>query len=239
MIESNFSKRPFSFTKPGFFYLGILAFSLIIAFTFLTKDEGSVSFPHAPVLAGSDSSKVTILVTTPTSFPNISIKNFGKMDEFFYRGAQPKPDDYKALAALGIKTIIDLRNDPTKYEKSNAEAAGIKYVNIPMSDKDKPADDKILTFFALANDSVNQPFYVHCIGGRHRTGLIGAIYRFDKYKWDFDNAYQEMKNYDYYSRWGHGDIKDYVQQYYERAKFVQTTDLRLFSRPHRTYESRY
>jgi protein tyrosine phosphatase (PTP) superfamily phosphohydrolase (DUF442 family) len=222
MIASQNKKRPFSFTKVSFFYLGILALSLIIAFASLSKDEpGNKPLPTV-ALANSDSSTTTtILLTSPSSFPNIKIKNFGKMDDAFYRGAQPRPEDYKALAALGIKTIIDLRNDPTKYEKSDAEAVGIKYVNLQMSDKEKPSDDQILAFFAVANDQANQPFYVHCAGGRHRTGLIGAVYRFDRYHWDFDNAYQEMKNYDYYSRWGHGDIKDYVQEYYERAKFVK------------------
>ena len=78
-------------------------------------------------------------------FSNIKIKNFGQMDERFYRGAQPKQEDYKALAAIGVKTIIDLRNDPQDYAKEAAEAAGMKYVNIPMSDKKRPQDEQIDT----------------------------------------------------------------------------------------------
>ena len=112
------------------------------------------------------------------------------MDEHFYRGAQPEPNDYTAMAALGIKTVIDLRDDPTSYEKSSAEAAGMRYVNIPMSDKRKPANDKIEAFLAIANDESSMPVYVHCVGGRHRTGLIGAIYRFNRYGWDFDAGVQ-------------------------------------------------
>ncbi len=42
------------------------------------------------------------------------------------------------LAALGIKTVIDLQLEPKAYEKQNVEALGMKYVNIPMSDKDYP-----------------------------------------------------------------------------------------------------
>ena len=38
-------------------------------------------------------------------FASIKIKNFGQMDERFYRGAQPKETDYKDLAALGVKTV--------------------------------------------------------------------------------------------------------------------------------------
>ncbi len=156
--------------------------------------------------------------TAPSQFPNIKIKNFGQMDEHFYRGAQPDPNDYTAMATLGIKTIIDLRDDPTNYEKSSAESAGLRYVNIPMSDKRKPANDQIEAFLAIANDDSSLPVYVHCVGGRHRTGLIGAVYRFNRYGWDFEQVYREMKNYDYYSRWGHGAIKDYVQEYYGLMK---------------------
>ena len=148
----------------------------------------------------------------------IKVKNFGQMDENFYRGAQPKPADYKDLKTLGIKTIIDLRDDPSSYEKPEAEALGMRYVNIPMSDKERPKNEQIAAFFTIANDEANAPFYVHCVGGRHRTGLIGALYRYNKYGWDYDTVYKEMKNYDYYSRWGHGAIKDFVQDYYEGMK---------------------
>jgi protein tyrosine phosphatase (PTP) superfamily phosphohydrolase (DUF442 family) len=171
------------------------------------------------VMASSDAAPDSASnVTAPSAFPQITIKNFGQMDTHFYRGAQPQPGDYKALAALGIKAIVDLRDDPTSYEKVNAEAAGIKYFNIRMSDTHKPASEQVETFINLAKDKANWPFYVHCIGGRHRTGLIGAVYRYNNYGWDFDTVYREMKNYDYYSRWGHGAIKDYVREYYEAMK---------------------
>src|SRR6266536_6157412 len=72
------------------------------------------------------------------NFANIRIKNFGQMDERFYRGAQPKEQDYKDLAGLGIKTVVDLRDDPESYEKREVEALGMRYINIPMSDTEYP-----------------------------------------------------------------------------------------------------
>ena len=147
-----------------------------------------------------------------TKFANIKIKNFGQMDERFYRGAQPNEGDYKSLAALGIKTIIDLQDSPTSYEKRAAEAAGMRYVHIPMSDSERPNDSQIDQFLKLANDPGAGAFFVHCKGGRHRTGVVGAVYRIQN-GWDFDQVYKEMKDYDYYSRWGHGALKDYVEDY--------------------------
>ncbi|MDQ1591369.1 MAG: tyrosine-protein phosphatase [Pyrinomonadaceae bacterium] len=165
-------------------------------------------------------SAVSFAQSAQPSFSDVKIKNFGQMDARFYRGAQPKEDDYQSLAALGIKTVIDLRDDATSYEKSAVEALGMRYVNIPMSDKEYPREEQIETFLKLANDPDTGAFYVHCAGGRHRTGVMGAVYRFTKYGWNYEQVYKEMKDYDFYSRWGHGDMKKYVQDYWQR---VQTT----------------
>ena len=161
---------------------------------------------------------------------SVTIKNFGQMDDRFYRGAQPKENDYQQLAALGIKTIIDLRDDPESYEKRDAEALGMKYVNISMSDKDYPQSAKINQFLKLVDDPSTGKFYVHCAGGRHRTGVMGAVYRFNRYNWNYDQVYAEMKKYDFYTRWGHGDMKKFVQDYavsfHKNTVAVAATDSR-------------
>jgi len=159
-----------------------------------------------------------ILAASSTAFSQdnkagITIKNFGQMDDRFYRGGQPKEDEYKELAALGIGTVIDLRDDPASYEKQSVEAAGMKYVNIPMSDKQYPETAKIEQFLKLVDDPSTGKFYVHCAGGRHRTGVMGAVYRFNHYNWNYDQVYAEMKKFDFYTRFGHGDLKKFVQDY--------------------------
>jgi protein tyrosine/serine phosphatase len=154
-------------------------------------------------------------------FQNINIKNFGQMDDRFFRGAQPKQEDFKNLAALGINTIIDLQDDPASYEKRAAEAVGMRYVNIPMSSTKRPRQDQIEQFLKLANDTTIGRFFVHCAGGRHRTGVMGAVYRITHDGWDFDRAYKEMKDYDFYTRWGHGSLKDYVQDFSGQFRAIE------------------
>jgi protein tyrosine/serine phosphatase len=149
---------------------------------------------------------------------NIRIKNFGQMDDRFYRGAQPRQEDIKDLAALGITTIIDLRDDPRDYEKREAEALGMRYINIPMSDSKYPEQDSIDAFLKIANDTTSGKFFVHCAGGRHRTGVMGAVYRYNLYGWNYDQVYKEMKDYDFYTRFGHGSMKDYVQDYWQQIQ---------------------
>lgn len=150
------------------------------------------------------------------AFANIDIINFGQMDGRFYRGGQPEMDDYAALAALGVKTVIDLRNDPTDYEKPQVEALGMRYVNIPMSGWKYPNDKDVEAFMALINDPETGIVYVHCKAGKHRTGLAGAVYRFNQYGWTYDQAYKEMKKFNYTSWPVHFNIKSYVKDYAKR-----------------------
>ncbi|HEV8591105.1 MAG TPA: tyrosine-protein phosphatase, partial [Pyrinomonadaceae bacterium] len=154
------------------------------------------------------SAAVTILLTISTAaiskphpdaaFSNIKISNFGQMDERFYRGARPKERDFQNLKALGITTVIDL-TDNTPNEKGYVEAQGMRYVNIAIPDKTDPTDAQIAQFLKLVNEPATGKFYVHCAGGRHRTGVMGAIYRFNNYHWSFDQVYAEMQNFDFYT----------------------------------------
>ncbi len=150
------------------------------------------------------------------AFSNIKIRNFGKMDGRFYRGAQPEESDYKDLKTLGVKTVIDLQDHPTSYEKRDVEALGMRYVNIPMSDSSYPKEEQIAAFLKLVNDPATGTFFAHCAGGRHRTGVLGAVYRFNVNHWNYDQAYAEMKDYDFYTRFGHGDLKTFVEDYAKR-----------------------
>ena len=151
--------------------------------------------------------------SSKTSATNVTIKNFGQMDDRFFRGGQPKEDEYQELAALGIKTVIDLQEKPEEYSKQKVEALGMRYVNIPMVAKKYPEASHVEQFLKLVDDPSTGKFFVHCGGGRHRTGAMGAVYRFNHYKWNYDQVYAEMKKYDFYTSWGHGDFKKFVKDY--------------------------
>ena len=177
------------------------------------------------VLASSISTvaqEATQKVANSAAAAEVTIKNFGQMDDRFFRGAQPKADEYKELAALGIKTIIDLRDDPEAYEKREAEALGMRYVHLPMVAKRYPKAETVQEFLKLVDDPSTGKFFVHCAGGRHRTGVMGAVYRFNRYGWNFDQVYSEMKKYDFYTRWGHGDFKKFVEDYAQNFQHQKT-----------------
>ncbi len=145
-------------------------------------------------------------------FASVKISNFGQMDERFYRGARPKQKDFATLKELGIQTIIDL-TDNTPAERGYAEAQGMRYVNIAIPDKKDPSNEQIAEFLKVVNAPETGKFYVHCAGGRHRTGVMGAIYRFHNYHWTLDQVYSEMLDFDFYTSNGHGGQKKFVESY--------------------------
>ena len=149
---------------------------------------------------------------------NIRIKNFGKVNDNFYRGSQPSRRDYADLQALGVKTVIDLQQDGEADEQQQVEDAGMKYYRIGLSDSSWPAPEKTEQFLKLVNDPANQPVFIHCHGGRHRAGTMTAIYRITHDKWSADQAYAEMKRYEFERGFGHGTLKDYVYDYAQKSQ---------------------
>ena len=144
--------------------------------------------------------------------PVVHIENFGQVNERYYRGAQPIGRDFADLAKLGVKATIDLTNgdDEDGAEQRLAESAGLKFFKIAMDTRVVPTPEQIGTFLSIVNDPANQPVYVHCVGGRHRTGVMTAIYRMLEEKWAPSRAFQEMKSYRFGADFLHPEFKKFV-----------------------------
>jgi protein tyrosine/serine phosphatase len=144
---------------------------------------------------------------------DIRIDNFGQVGAGYYRGAQPNGSDYGDLAALGVKTVIDLQKDGNPDEQFQVEHAGMTFYRIPMTTREPPTSDQIDQFLRIVTDSARQPVYVHCAGGRHRTGVMSAVYRMENDGWTADRAFAEMKRYKFGMDFLHPEFKQFVYAY--------------------------
>ena len=153
------------------------------------------------------------IVTSAAGVSTIGIDNFGRVSPTYYRGAQPGDRDFAELAALGVKTVIDLQEGGLATEPGLVERAGMKYVRIPMTTRKPPTNDQLAQFLGLVNDPASQPVYVHCAGGRHRTGVMTAVYRMTRDGWTSDQAFNEMKQYDFGADFLHPEFKRFVYTY--------------------------
>lgn len=174
------------------------------------------------------------------SSADITIKNFGQVNDHLFRGGQPEGDEYRQLAAKGIKTVVDLRNDALGKARSLAENAGMKYINLRMDARIPPTSEESKQFLDIVNDQANWPIYVHCAGGRHRTGVLVAVYRMEMDDWDAEKAFGEMKDFKFYSSFGHGEMKDYVFDYYRKMTELRAQNAAApAARPRRVTDGNY
>jgi Tyrosine phosphatase family len=54
------------------------------------------------------------------------------------------------------------------------------FYRIPMTTRVPPTREQLALFLGIVNDPVRQPVYVHCKGGKHRTGVMTAVYRMER-----------------------------------------------------------
>jgi tyrosine-protein phosphatase SIW14 len=124
------------------------------------------------------------------------VPNFHQVNEHVFRGGQPVDAGWNSLAHLGIKVVIDLRpssEHPINAEEHAVEAAGMKYVNVPMRGIGSPVADAVSKVLSLLVSDSDGPVFVHCRRGADRTGTVIACYRILHDHWANQKALQEAK----------------------------------------------
>ena len=71
---------------------------------------------------------ISLAAQTPTV--SRDLPNFYKVNENLYRGGQPSETGFAELKRIGIKTVIDLRDNDEKASKETAlvERAGMRFI---------------------------------------------------------------------------------------------------------------
>ena len=124
------------------------------------------------------------------------VPNFATVDpepQAIYRGGQPTKAGFKTLRDMGVKTVIDLRDDAVPWEKSVVTKNGMTYVHIP-SNAARTNATTIASFLTAVTEA-ERPIYIHCKRGRDRTGLEVACYRLvhQQDKWTRQEAIEELR----------------------------------------------
>ena len=123
----------------------------------------------------------TLLIVVPASLfaaGGPPIRKFEQINEHLYRGAQPTGREFEELAKMGIKTIVDLRREDQQVARENeiVTALGMRFVSVPMT-MHAPTGDQMTKVMEQLQSQSAWPVYVHCHGGRDRTGTVVACYR--------------------------------------------------------------
>lgn len=124
------------------------------------------------------------------------IENFHEVGPQLYRGAQPTNKGIEYLAKIGVKVVLDLREpgERSRAEERMVSAAGMRYVNVPMTGLTPPTREQTDTILTLLEDGKSGPVFVHCMRGADRTGAVVAAYRIDHDGWDGERALKEARD---------------------------------------------
>lgn len=142
------------------------------------------------------------------------LENVGRVAPGIFRGAQPRPEGYGTLKAMGIRTVVNLRS--RHGEARAVESAGMRSVLLPMNTLADVNVETVREAVALMADPANQPVFVHCAHGQDRTGVVVAVYRMDLEGWTEAAAEQEMQAFGFNDIWT--QLKDFVRRYPAKPK---------------------
>ena len=126
------------------------------------------------ILAASLWAQETAAKAPPQPVPGV--ENLQIVDDRLWRGAAPSTEGYRALAAAGITTVVDLRaEEGLEHDARTVTDLGMKLVRLPVRDGQVPPTDKIEAFLA-ATAEPGAKVFVHCGAGVGRTGAMVGPY---------------------------------------------------------------
>jgi protein tyrosine/serine phosphatase len=162
----------------------------------------------APVRAQATAAGATVppatAVVAPTEKLSLSgLPNSGRVNDFLFRGAQPRPAGYDDLKHLGITLVVDLHNRSggSERERHEVESRGMRYVSIPTDFLDGPTLAQIAEFLFLVRGNPGQKIFVHCRYGSDRTSVMIASFRMTQDHWTLERARAEMFAYHFHQFW--------------------------------------
>lgn len=131
-------------------------------------------------------------VPAKTTLPGAT--NVTRVDAVLMCGGATTADAYPALKKEGFVSVINLRQaeEPgadIPGSRSAAEAAGLRYIHIPVNSK-SPETASVDAFLAAVTEKKNQPMYIHC-GSANRVAAMWLIKRIVVDGWDAAKATDE------------------------------------------------
>jgi len=116
--------------------------------------------------------------------------NLHRVSDALYRSAQPTVEGFRAVKALGVKTVVNLR--AFHSDRRALRGTDLRYEPIPMQAW-HPEDEDVVRFLRVVADKNRTPVLVHCQHGADRTGVMVAVYRIVMQGWSREEAIAEMR----------------------------------------------
>ena len=135
------------------------------------------------------------------------VDNLYSVEPGLFRSAQPTSAGFRELAALGVRTVLDVAGG--EGDAPLAKGTDLKLLHVSMSAFGL-RDRRVLEALRILADPANRPVVIHCQHGADRTGAIVALYRVVVQGWSKADALREMNEggFHHSSLWR--NLDDYV-----------------------------
>jgi len=139
----------------------------------------------------------------------VELKNFYRVSGEVYRSKQPDDEAMEALEAMGIRSILNLREYHSDEDEARETRLTLYHVPVNAAKVDDAFAVEALRVIADAE----KPILIHCWHGSDRTGLVVALYRMVFQGWPREQAIDEFVNggYGYHERF-YPNLERYLQQ---------------------------
>ncbi len=135
------------------------------------------------------------------------IGNFYKLDDRVYRSEQPDNKGFAELKAIGIKSVLSLREF---HSDDEGRDSGLMLYRVQMEAGDITIE-QVVEALRILRDAEG-PILIHCWHGSDRTGLVSAMYRIVYQGWPKEDAIDELMHGGYGYHAMYKNIPEFIRQ---------------------------
>ncbi|CUH81480.1 fused DSP-PTPase phosphatase/NAD kinase-like protein [Tropicibacter naphthalenivorans] len=113
------------------------------------------------------------------AFLRVLWTNFYQIAPGVWRSNQPTHARFEKYAAMGIKTVVNLRGEDGHahylFEKESCDALGLKLINAKIHARNAASLDRVIGVIDALR-AAEKPMLFHCKSGADRAGFTAAMY---------------------------------------------------------------
>ena len=125
---------------------------------------------------------------TQEKIENSILTRFYRITPELYRSGQPDKNEMKKLEAMGIKSVLNLRQHHTDNDEAEDTSLNLYHIRMRAGNI---RDEEVAEALHIIN-TAPKPILVHCWHGSDRTGTIIALYRILYEDWSKEAAIEEL-----------------------------------------------
>ena len=150
--------------------------------------------------------------------------NYGIIDNYITRSAQPQKEDFVWLKEQGVTDIFNFRNmiKPSIDfdEKEVVESLGMKYHQIPSRTR-HPNPQNIEQFLSEIDEVIknNGKAHIHCKAGADRTGMYAFVYKMKNHIGTIHSNIKEWMNFGHHYKL-YPDLMKWTVEYLKHPKTI-------------------